>query len=285
MDVKPATTFNEQVEIMKRRGCIIEDEQKALDVLQRVNYYRFTAYFLPYKTPDDMYMPGTSFSKIYRIYDFDRRLRNLLSMTIERIELRFRTQIAYYHAHKYGPLGYLDAVNYTKKHKHDRFLEHIERAIKNNAQQPFVSHYIHKYDSQFPIWVIVELFTMGELSLFYDDMPRADKKHIARTLLGTSDTNLSSWLICLTKIRNYCAHYSRLYYNKFGTIPSTPNDFPYRLKDRVFDYILVLKFLYPGSASWRKDFLTPFVALLTEFSDAIELKHLGLPNNYIDFLK
>lgn len=28
MEVKKATTFEEQLEIMKRRGCIVEDEKK-----------------------------------------------------------------------------------------------------------------------------------------------------------------------------------------------------------------------------------------------------------------
>ena len=126
--------------------------------------------------PDDRYREGTTFEKIYRIYDFDRRLRNLLLMIIERIELYFRAQIAYYHAHRYGPLGYLNEENYNKRHHHDRFIAHIEKAVKNNAQQPFVAHYIQQYDAQFPIWVIVELLTVGELSTFYDDLPRADKK-------------------------------------------------------------------------------------------------------------
>lgn len=284
MEVKKATTFAEQLQIMEKRGCLIDDEEKALQVLNRVNYYRFTAYFLPYKRPDDTYAEGTTFEKIYRIYDFDRRLRNLLLMTIERTELYFRTQVAYFHAHKYGPLGYLKAENYNKKHNHTYFMTHIAKAIQNNAQQPFVSHYIKKYDSQFPIWVIVELFTVGELSVFYSDLIRADKKQLARELVGSTDRNLTSWLICFTKIRNYCAHYSRLYFNKFGTIPVTPERFPYTLRDRVFDYLLVLKFLYPEKESWQKDFLSPFSDLLYEYKDAIELQHIGLPENYMSLL-
>lgn len=284
MEVKKATTFEEQLEIMKRRGCIVEDEKKALQVLKCVNYYRLTAYFLPYKMPDDRYREGTTFEKIYRIYDFDRRLRNLLLMIIERIELYFRAQIAYYHAHRYGPLGYLNEENYNKRHHHDRFIAHIEEAVKNNAQQPFVAHYIQQYDAQFPIWVIVELLTVGELSTFYDDLPRADKKTLARNCLQTTDRNLTSWLICLTKLRNYCAHYSRLYFNKFGTVPATPLGFSYRLGDRVFDYILVLKFLYPEKSAWEKDCCEPFERLLEEYSDAIDLAHLGMPQNYSELL-
>lgn len=284
MDVKCATTYEQQIELMKCRGCKIEDERQALDVLQRVNYYRFTAYFLPFKTGEDKYREGTTFQKVYRIYDFDRRLRSLLFMSIERIELRLRTQIAYHHAHRYGPTGYLCAESFNKKHDHERFIHHIEEDIKRNRQQPFVAHHVDKYDGMFPIWVIIELFTAGEISIFYADMPRADKKKIAKEMFGTTDENLRSWLICFTKIRNYCAHYSRLYYNKFGTVPATPDELPFKLQDRVFDYMMVLKFLYPGQESWRRDVLTPFAALLTEYGDAIEMQHLGLPEDYIKHL-
>ncbi len=46
--IKPATTYDEQIEKIKSRGCIIDNEQWAKEVLQQINYYRLTAYFLPY---------------------------------------------------------------------------------------------------------------------------------------------------------------------------------------------------------------------------------------------
>jgi abortive infection bacteriophage resistance protein len=38
--LKKPTTFEEQLNILKDRNLQIEDEQQALDILSRINYYR-----------------------------------------------------------------------------------------------------------------------------------------------------------------------------------------------------------------------------------------------------
>lgn len=284
MEVKEATTFIEQLNKIKKRGCIVGDETFALQVLKHINYYRFTAYFLPFKNKDDTYFPNTTFDKVYRIYEFDRKLRTLLFSVIEEIELMLRTQLSYHHGHNYGALGYLNENNYVLRHNHQRFLEHINKSIKNNQQQAFVQHHIEHYDGKFPIWVIIELFTMGELSLFYSDMLVQDQKALARNLFKTTHYNVSKWLRCLTDLRNYCAHYSRLYYNLFPAIPPTPKGFPYILSKRAFDYILVLKFLYFDPIRWLNIFVPQLEALIEEYSDCIHLNHIGFPENWLQLI-
>lgn len=78
-----------------------------------------------------------------------------------------RTQFSYYHSHKYGPLGYLNDKNFNRRHNHERFNNHIERAIENNKNQLFVKHHRNKYNGQFPLWVIIDLFSTGDLSYFF----------------------------------------------------------------------------------------------------------------------
>ena len=55
MNVKNPITFKDQVEKLKSKGFIITNDAECEEFLQRVNYYRFSAYFLPYKNPDDAY--------------------------------------------------------------------------------------------------------------------------------------------------------------------------------------------------------------------------------------
>lgn len=284
MEVKQPTSFQEQLEKLKSRGCIVADETHAIQMLKKVNYYRLTAYFLPFKTDDEKYENGTTFNTVIRLYDFDRKLRTLLMSIIEEIELMLRTQLSYYHAHKYGSLGYLDEESFKPRHNHEKFMKHVNDSIYNNRTQKFVKHHIENYDGKFPIWTIIELFTLGELSRFYSDMIVADQKHIAKLLYHTTYYNVSSWLHCLTDIRNYCAHYSRLYFNQFPAIPPTPKGFPYNLKKRVFDYILVLKFLYPEPEKFNNNLIIPLSALLEEYSDCVVLNHIGFPINWRQLL-
>lgn len=48
------TNYEEQVEILKSRNLIIENEDRAISILQRVNYYRLSAYILTYKKDDGL---------------------------------------------------------------------------------------------------------------------------------------------------------------------------------------------------------------------------------------
>ncbi|WP_227554112.1 hypothetical protein [Acinetobacter haemolyticus] len=43
---KSPKTFSEQLEILKSRGMLVADEQKAIFHLAQVNYYRLGAYWL-----------------------------------------------------------------------------------------------------------------------------------------------------------------------------------------------------------------------------------------------
>lgn len=47
--MKYATTLDEQVEILKTRGLVINDEEKAKEVLLDIGYYRFGAYLFHLK--------------------------------------------------------------------------------------------------------------------------------------------------------------------------------------------------------------------------------------------
>jgi abortive infection bacteriophage resistance protein len=76
--VKPPTTYEEQLKILKDRNLIIPSQIRAFEVLEKVNYYRLSAYFLTFKQEDDMFKEGTTFDKIYSLYEFDRKLRNLI---------------------------------------------------------------------------------------------------------------------------------------------------------------------------------------------------------------
>lgn len=74
--LKEPKTFKEQLNILKDKNVIIENEELALNTLSKINYYRLSAYGLMLKEKDkDLYKDGVSFRQIKRIYDFDKRLR------------------------------------------------------------------------------------------------------------------------------------------------------------------------------------------------------------------
>ena len=283
-EIKDATTVHEQMEKLKSRGCIILDEDFCCSKLASINYYRLTAYFLPFRISDDKYREGTSFLKVYQIYEFDRKLRNVVFSAIEEIEIYLRSQFSYYYAHKYGPIGYLNATNFSGKHDHNKFLENIDREIESNNKVLFVRHHKDNYNGVFPIWVISELFTFGMLSYFYGDMKTPDKKALASYLYGTTYKNLTSWLRCCTDMRNICAHYGRLYYRIFSALPAGFILLESE-KRRLWGQMLTVRVLYPDAEKWNREVMPALELLFDEYHEDIDFYHMAFPKDWLVQLK
>jgi len=279
-NVKPPITYEQQIAKLRSRGCIINNENDAIEILSKVNYYRLSAYFLPFKKQDDTYVQGTNFYTIYHIYEFDRKLRNIFFSAIEEIEIYLRAGLAYYHAHKYGALGYLNEKNYYPKHKHQDFLNKVEAEKDKRKKEPFVEHHKINKGDQFPIWVIIELFSFGMLSFFYSDLPVNDQKTIARSLFKTHQKTLRSWLICCTDIRNSCAHFGRLYYKSFSSIPNGIPELDYKNNRSLFGVTMTLKSLYPDMNKWNVEILKTITSLINEYQEEIQLNHIGFPDDW-----
>lgn len=281
-EVKKPTSYDEQVLLLKKRGCIIADEQYCKEKLATISYYRLSAYFLPFKHNDDTYDSGITFERVYHIYEFDRKLRNLLFSAIEVIEISLRTRMSYLHALKYGALGYKDPANFNQKHNHTKFKENYEREIANNDKVSFVKHHIQNYNGEFPVWALSELFTFGMLSYFYGDLCTQDRKEIAK-LYRVNYRDMESWLRCCTDLRNICAHYGRLYYRIFSAVPSGLNA-TLEQKRRLWGAVLVVRELFPSAHKWNTEFVPSINELYDEYKEDIDLHHIAFPSDWKDQL-
>ena len=80
--------LDEQVEIFKFKGMIINDEKYVKKVLLRENYFFFSGYrhlFLK-SSQDKTFIPGTTFREVYGLFSFDRQLRNIMFKNILIVE-------------------------------------------------------------------------------------------------------------------------------------------------------------------------------------------------------
>ena len=90
MNIKPFFSYEQQIEELQRKVIILNHDE-CLDFLKDVNYYRFSAYLLPYKGKTS----GLEFNRIKKMYEFDSKLRSLIIPVIENIEIKFRSRLAY----------------------------------------------------------------------------------------------------------------------------------------------------------------------------------------------
>lgn len=168
--LKPALTYEEQIERLSHvHNLSIQDSKLAKEILEKVNYYRLSAYGIGLKKNSDseQYRDGITLEHIFRLYCFDSQFRNNIVHIVEQIEIQLRAQIAYQLAIQYGPDGYMDAANFADKKNgrgasvHEYVLKHFREEVKRDTGLPFVKHHIKVYGGRFPIWVAIELMTFG----------------------------------------------------------------------------------------------------------------------------
>ena len=163
----------EQIEHLKARGVLIDDERKAEIFLSNVNYYRVSGYLYEFrKKGSSYYIDGTSLDRIIELYRFDCKFARMLMYILENVEETLKARLSYTLSSQFpsDPLIYLDPVIYRDHSALERFKILFYKAKADDSDLPFIKHHNEKYDGQLPIWVAVEIFTMGNIHKLYDTL-------------------------------------------------------------------------------------------------------------------
>ena len=288
-ELKKHASLDDQVSLLSERGLLIEDEQSVKDALFNVSYYRLSGYLHDFKQPGtDRYIDGLSWRKLKRIYDFDRKFSRIIMFALEDIEETLKTRLSYIITSNYpdDPLVYLRPYPYREYGPYLRFLYHFYKEKENNYNLPFVKHHDKSYDGFLPMWVAVELFTMGNLHALYANLiPRLQKQLAAS--YGTGPCQIESWIQNLTYTRNHLAHYMRVYNFNFGRTPAECRKHPKKFSssNMVFDQIFVVSRMYSDKGEWNGYVISELSAIIDEYSEDIDLSSLGFPENWEEILR
>ena len=281
-NVKPFKTYKEQIELLKSRGLIINNDSAAEEILRKMNYYRLSAYSLTLRK-DDKFYSGVCIEDIVALYDFDALLRSIIFEYSSKVETSFRAYIAYYHAQKYGPLGYLNNQNFDNELNHSKFLTDLFNNIQRSSDI-FVIHHKENKDAIYPIWVAIEETTFGALSKMYKNMLVEDRNAVAKTYYGLSREYIENFTQCASVARNISAHGARLY-NRIKMRPSV--NLPKQLKpvldnDKPAAYLYAIYALLPDSDKYP--FLRALSRAFRQYSFA-KPQYLGLPDNWFSLFE
>lgn len=215
---KPFFTLDEQLAQLKSRGMKFHDEKTAKHYLEHLNYYRLGGYWLPFEANhethtfnDDVY-----FEDVLNFYIFDRELRLLLLDVIERIEVSIRSKFAHHLAQIHGAHAHLKPELFYSKIKYSKTILNLKSEIDRNKNELFIKHHFDKYNEELPpIWVCVEVMTLGQISNWYSNLQERQERQIIAKNYGLDEKIFSSFLHHLTTVRNVAAHHSRLWNRKF----------------------------------------------------------------------
>lgn len=218
---KQFKNLDEQIEIFRYKGLVIEDEAYAKDVLLRENYFFLSGYrhlFMDSENPK-FYLKGTTFEELYSLFLFDRQFRNIIFKNLLIVENNAKSIMSYQLSKKYGykENDYLKPSNFDmsvdKTRQVNDLIKKMKRQIRvNGSQHSATMHYISNY-GYIPLWVLVKVLSFGIISEFYTILKMDDRVSIAK-IYNISVEDLTNYLSLLANYRNVCAHEDILFENK-----------------------------------------------------------------------
>lgn len=285
--------LDQQLEILKSRNLIINDEEKAKDILLRENYFFINGYrhmFLE-DEKNRNFIEGTTFEELYATFIFDRNIRNIMFKNLLIIENNIKSIISYQLSKKYGfkEKDYLDPKNFTQdslkvRQVHD-ILNKMKRQIRVNGKQHTATfHYLSNY-GYIPMWILVKVLSFGIIAELYNILKVEDQVAISDIYSLDSDT-LSIYLYLLANFRNLCAHEDILYdhrtqkeipdnkYHYLLDIEMTDDHYDYGKND-LFAVVIMLKELL------TEDEFNEFISELGYEIDILDGKVNTVPLNFI----
>ena len=308
MKTKEFKTLDEQIEILKSRGLVINDIDKTKELLLRENYFFVNGYrhIFMKNHKEDSFIPGTTFEELYAVFQFDRSFRNVLFKNLLIVENNLKSIIAYKLSKKYGirEKDYLKPSNFSQDIKKVRqvndVLNKIKRQIKLNGRQDSATlHYISNY-GYVPLWILVKLLSFGMINELYSILKPDDKLAIAEYYNLDVET-LGIYIALLSNYRNLCAHEDIVYdhrtqkeipdtrYHMELDVPTTNDEYVYGKND-IFAVIIMLKCMltesdftdFVNEVSYDLNLLDGRVNIIPQSKI---LDRMGFPSNWEEIAK
>lgn len=305
---KRPLTLQEQVDKLRNRGLLIDDEQLAKEFLSNISYYRLRAYTYPFQDNDNpagdhrFMRSNIHFSDIIDLYRFDRRLRSVMFNAIEKIEVAVRTKIVQTYAETTGDSHWFsDRSLYKHQSKRDRYgnmttafdllMKDIESEIKR-SNEDFIKHYYNKYDNppMPPAWMTLEVLSLGTLSRMYQLLKKSPlKKRIAKEFGLNDDRVLANWLHAIAVWRNCCAHHSRVWNRRSIISVQMPTNADNSFIDsstirtirpnKIFATLCCIKYI-SNIISPDSDIKRNILSIIGDGGNLLNLHEMGFPRNW-----
>lgn len=212
---RKAITLDEQIALLRSRNMTISDELKAKEILFDIGYFRMGFYWFPFEKTypnkhhrTHLFKDGTNFNDAVELYYFDFNLRNILLKPLSRIEIAFRTKVAYIISNYYkdSPTWFVD-ITVVSKQQACSFENRVYQPILDKVQIISMHHRHHINDRFAPAWKTLEFMTLGEMVHLFKSIKNEDLKLQIANYFGIKKlVTFENYLELVKELRNTCAH-------------------------------------------------------------------------------
>ena len=267
MKQKMFKTLEQQIEILRGKGLVINDVETAKNVLFKENYFFLTGYRHLFMTNsrEKKFNNGTTFDELYAVFLFDRHIRNIMFKNILIVENNIKSIMSYQLSKKYGfkEKDYLNPENFTKDPLREKqvfdVISKMKRQIRvNGKQHSATQHYMYNY-GYIPMWILVKVLSFGLISELYSILKIEDKKAIS-SFYSIEEEEMAVYLNLLSNFRNICAHEDILYDHRTQRM----------ISDTIYHYKLDIQKDEEGIYKYGKNDLFAMTIILKQMLDKKE---------------
>lgn len=284
---KPPLSYNDQIAQLKHRGLIIQNDEKALHLLENISYYRLSGYWFPLlaNKVTHQFKPNCTIETAFNLYCFDRELRQLMLSETEKIEVAIRAKLSYIFSHAFGPFWFQDASNFSNPVKHATSFSKIGEEFRRSDEE-FINAFKVKYTNPIPpSWMTLEITSFGTLSLLYKNLKPSKQKREIANYFGLPDGVFETWIHSIVYLRNVCAHHTRLWNRAMSIQPQIPRS-PRKQwlnntdvsNNRTYFILSMVAYLLQ-TINPHNRFTFKFKNLLQKYPN-VDTKALGFPANW-----
>lgn len=270
---RKARSIEEQIKLLKKRGMIFDDEDKAEQILEDVGYYRLGFYWYHFQKDfkKHLFLDNTHFSTVINLYYLDVDLRFLLIKVLSRIEINLRTRIIYIVSNHYKDNPFWFADKRIMKNQFVDTLDNFYTDIKKKNKVITDHHRKYPNDKYAPAWKTLEFMTLGSLYTLFTSLKEEEIKTAIASKYGVRNIKVfDNYFKVIRNIRNICSHtrvlYDLSYYEtvvKKGVVKISDEE-----KNSLSAIIKVISyFLQQISANRANDFQNNLKELFLRHSD------------------
>lgn len=210
-----ATSLEDQIELLVKRGMVVEDKDYARRKLEDLGYYHLGFYWHAFEEAnlEHQFKANTRFEDVVGLYEFEFNLKQLLLKYLRRIEINLRTKIiaSLSLAYSQNPAWFVDKTVVTSK-----FIQKFDQKVyskgfkQNNLM--IQKHHAKHQEQYAPAWKTLEYMSLGQIVKLYCALKDSRDKSVICGCYGIHDPQAFTtylWAICET--RNRCAHSNVLY--------------------------------------------------------------------------
>lgn len=241
---KPFISFDLQLERLKRRGMIFDEdsEEYARYIFKKYGYYRvINGYDTLFKDPSSVekkYLEGTRFEDVFNLFILDNELTKILFQQFTDIEAHFKNITAYYVSQHFGVNNYYPDDRDNPSHSHNSEVKsYLDISFYPNQSSSSLNilHCLslkspdnptkiyRKSRNHIPPWILFSNAYLGTMNRYFLILPNHIKDEILDEIL--KPTLISSaqalgldihsiffdGMELLREFRNCIAHGSRTY--------------------------------------------------------------------------